>query len=99
MEIITKAENLKLTQSLKNFINKKIGDLSKFGKGIARVEVGRTSFHHKKGLVFRAICQIKNLRTEARSTDLRKAIIQVKDEMQVRLKKYKEKKNNWKNKL
>ena len=96
MEIITKAENLKLTPTLKNFIKRKISDLEKFGNGIARVEVGRTSFHHKKGLVFQAICQIKNLRTEAKSTNLRKAITQVKDEMQVQLKKYKEKKRDWK---
>ena len=96
MEIITKAENLKLTPTLKRFIKRKISDLEKFGKGIARVEVGRTSFHHKKGLVFQAICQIKNLRVEAQSTDLRKAITKVKDQMQVRLKKYKEKKHGWK---
>ncbi len=60
----------------------------------AWVEVGKTTSHHNKGPFFRAECQIgplkKSIRATAESEDLRQAIVEVKDEMQVQLKKYKE---------
>ncbi|MCK5044746.1 ribosome-associated translation inhibitor RaiA [Candidatus Parcubacteria bacterium] len=61
----------------------------------ALVEVGKTTLHHKKGPFFRAECQIvhlkKSIRATAKSEDLRQAIVEVKDELQIQLKKYKEK--------
>lgn len=74
MKINIKATNLKLTPSLKNYIEGKINDLEKFipqireenyfsGKGKppfeAWVEVGKTTGHHYKGKIFRAECQIR----------------------------------------
>ena len=70
-----------------------------FGKGKPRVEawveIGKTSLHHKKGPYFWAECQMRlpgrSLRSTARSKDLKLAIIKVKDELQRKLKEYKEK--------
>jgi len=70
-----------------------------FGKGKPRVEawveVGRTTFHHQKGQVFRAEVQMhlpkKSIRAEAIADDLKLAVVEVKDELQRQLKKYKNK--------
>ncbi|XOB46578.1 MAG: ribosome hibernation-promoting factor, HPF/YfiA family [Candidatus Nealsonbacteria bacterium] len=62
---------------------------------VAWVEIGRETLHHKRGPFFRAECQIrfsgKSIRAEAVSKDLRVAITEVKDELQIGLKKQKEK--------
>ena len=61
----------------------------------AWVEIGRATLHHQKGPVFRAECQMrfpgKSLRSIARSKDLKLAVIEVKDELQRQLKRYKNK--------
>jgi len=70
-----------------------------FGRGKPRVEawieVGKETFHHKKGPYFWAECQIrlpgKSLKSTAISKDLKLAITEVKDELQRELKEYKEK--------
>lgn len=109
MKITIKATNLKLTSSLKNYIEEKINDLEKFipqteekdffsGKGKpsfeAWVEVGKTTVHHHKGKVFRAECQIrlpgKSLRAESIKEDLHLAVDEVKDELQIEIKKYRQ---------
>ena len=60
---------------------------------VAWVEIGKETKHHKKGPFFRAECQIvsfgKSVRAEAVSKDLRAAIIKIKDELQIELKKEK----------
>lgn len=62
---------------------------------VAWVEIGKETLHHKRGPFFRAECQIrfygKSMRAEAVSKDLRVAITEVKDELQIGLKKQKEK--------
>jgi len=59
----------------------------------AFVEIGKPSRHHRKGDVFYAECQIplpgKGVRSEAEGEDLMMAIVEVKDELQRLLKKYK----------
>ncbi len=68
-----------------------------FGKGKPRVEVwvevGRTTHHHYKGLVFRAEVQMrlpgKTIRAEAVEEDLKLAIVETKDKLQRELKQYK----------
>lgn len=68
-----------------------------FAKGKPRVEVwieiGRTTFHHQKGDIFRAEAQMhlpgKSLRAESEAEDLKLAITEIKDELQRELKKYK----------
>jgi len=70
-----------------------------FGKGKPRVEVwveiGKETLHHQKGPFFWAECQMrfpgKSLRATARLKNLKLAIVEVKDELQRQLKKYKEK--------
>lgn len=61
----------------------------------ADVEIARTTDHHRHGDIFRAEVNLKVpgrvLRAEAQQWDIRVAIDQVKDELQVELKKYKNK--------
>lgn len=108
MRLIIKATNIKLTESLRSFINQKFGELEKFLEDILKkqdifdgqkprakafVEIGKPSYHHHKGNVFYAEAQIplpgKGVRSTAKREDLREAIVEVKDELQRLLKKYK----------
>lgn len=74
MKINIKATNLKLTPSLKNYIEEKIGSLEKiiprfkvsdFSGGTGKptfeawVEIEKTTSHHHKGEIFRTECQIR----------------------------------------
>ena len=100
MKIIIKGEKIKLTPSLKDFVEEKLADLEKlFESKVKRdfevkafVEVGKTSEHHRKGDIFFAECQIflpgKGIRSVAEREDLKLAICEVKDQLQVQLKKY-----------
>lgn len=68
MQINLKSDNLELSDSIYEYVNKKIGELERFipntGEGPNNagehdtvqvdVEVGRTSNHHKKGDVYKA---------------------------------------------
>ena len=78
------------------FINiKDKKDKDKKGKPTATmwVELERTTEHHQKGKVFRAEAQMRlpgqSIRAESTKEDLRTAIVEVKDELQKILKKYK----------
>ena len=106
MRIHITTKNIELTEDIKRYIEEKIGELGKFinypgekvktveGKSFVEVwvEVGRTTFHHKKGQVFRAEAQLylpgESLRAESESEDLRTSITEIKDELQRELKKY-----------
>jgi len=74
VKITIKATNLKLTPSLQNYIEEKIGSLEKIipqseekgfysevGKPVFEtwVEIEKTTRHHQKGKIFRAECQIR----------------------------------------
>jgi putative sigma-54 modulation protein len=98
MQIDIKGTNMELTQAIKDYVNDKIGGLEKFFDQIleARVEVGLTTKHHQKGNIFRAeanleVPQKHIIRAEAEKEDLYMAINEVKEELQIQLKKYKEK--------
>ena len=102
MNITIKAKNLDLTPSIKDYINDKIGSLSKLlsqfetqGDVLCEVEIARTSNHHNKGDVFYAEINLrlpnKMLRAEDEDFDIRVAIDRVRDRMQHDLIKYKEK--------
>ena len=97
MQIIIKTKGISLNQALRIFIEEKIGGLEKFGKAPIRaeIEIGRTTEHHRKGKVFRAEVQLvfpgEVLRAEAERKDLRLAIVEVEDELQEQIKKYKNK--------
>lgn len=99
MDIKIKSTGIDLPQTIVNYIYDKIGSLGKFWQDLQpknvvkiRVEIGRTTKHHKKGAVYRAECNIglpgRILRAEARNWNLRVAIDEVKDELQRQLKKY-----------
>ena len=99
MQIIIKAKNFQLTESLERFINDKIGKLEKFAKTLKSdsmdifVEIEKETNHHRKGDLFIANLQInlpgKNLMAKARGEDLNKAIIEAKDELEIEIKKHK----------
>ena len=106
MKIIIKTKNIELTKAIEDFINNKIGSLSKFikilqeekiekGKPLGQffVEIEKETRHHKKGPYFRTEAQVnlpgRTLRVEAKGEDLKLAIVEVKDEIQQEIKKYK----------
>jgi len=100
MEINIKTTNLNLTPALNQYIEEKIGSLSKFLKNYeidseiqARVEVARSTRHHHGGNVFMAEINLnlpdKTLRSVAEKEDIRLAVNKVRDEMRQEIKKYK----------
>lgn len=57
MNINIKATNIELTDTISNYINKRLSSLEKFIKDediFIYAEVGKTTNHHKQGDVFRA---------------------------------------------
>ena len=89
---------MELTEAIKDYVNEKVGSLEKYFDGIleARVDVGIISHHHQKGDIFRAevnleVPQKHVLRAEAEREDLYAAINEAKDDLQLQLKKFKEK--------
>ena len=101
LKLNIKATNIKLDDSLYQYIEEKIGALDKFIENIdgtvqAWVEVGKPSQHHLTGeeqfyaeVNIRLPGERKALRSEARQKNLQLAIDEVKDELQRALKRYK----------
>ena len=57
MQIVLKATNITLSPSINDYVNITLGSLDKLTQNMGetvemRVEVGRSTFHHKKGEVF-----------------------------------------------
>lgn len=97
-----KATNIKLDNLIRDYINDKIGNLDKFIEGIdssaqAFIEVGIPSKHHKKGSEeFYAEINIELygkgrtvIRAESRKWDLKFAIDDARDKLQIELNKFK----------
>ena len=100
MKIIISTKNISLDGALDVFIQDKIGGLEKFIKDPnnlveARVEIGLPSKHHRSGRIFYAEVNLKVggklLRATCQHEDLRNAIVDVKNELQQQIKKFKEK--------
>lgn len=95
MNIIIKTKNIELTDSLRNYINKRINGLGKFLKDSSDVfvDIEKESFHHKKGQIFRteAIVQLpgKKLVAVANGDDLGKTVTEVRDQLKEEIKKHK----------
>lgn len=101
MQIIIKGTKIELTMALKDFVEEKVRDLEKFFEFKVKqnfevkafVEIGKTSKRHRKGDIFFAECQIflpgEGVRAVAEREDLKLAICEVKDKLQIQLKKYK----------
>jgi ribosomal subunit interface protein len=96
---------MELTQPIKDYIEKRMLGLSKFGNSeeaeiMARVEVGKTTKHHRAGDVFRAEIQIdhigyeKNLRVVAERDDLYAAIDEARERMKEELSETKDKRKS-----
>jgi len=102
MQIIIKGTKIELTRALKDFVEEKVKDLEKFFEFKVKqnfevkafVEIGKTSKRHRKGDIFFAECQIflpgEGVRAVAEREDLKLAICEVKDKLQIQLKKYKD---------
>ncbi len=101
MKIDIKTSHLDLTPALREYILEKVGSLEKFlkrweaeGEVEAWVEIDRTSNHHHKGDVFRAIIDIrlphKALRATEINGDIRAAIDRAKDVMRQEIGKHKD---------
>ena len=102
MKTIIKATNIRLTSSIRDYINKKIGNLQRFLRNFDKeaieisIEVGKPSQHHRHGSVFYAEANIKIpgklFRAQAKTDDIYASIDQIKDELQREIKRFKEKK-------
>ncbi len=101
LKLNIKTTNIKIDDSLRNYIYEKIGTLDKFigghDEGVeAWVEIGKPSEHHQTGNVFRVEVNLnllgRMLRSEAEEMDFRTAIDRVKEELQEEIKKYRGKK-------
>lgn len=98
MNINIRSKDINLTPEIKDYVNEKIGSLTKFFDNIieANIEVGRQNKHHKKGddLFFANVnlkVPNKTLRVEETEPRLKKAIDKAKDDLQRELKGYKRK--------
>ncbi len=95
MNITLKATGFETTPSITDYVNRKISTLEKFfgdkaDSVLVRVEVGKTTDHHKHGDVFRAEVHISGLRGQdiyvaEETADLYASIDKVRDEAERRL--------------
>ena len=101
MKIILSGKNMELDEPLKVFVDEKIGSLEKIiadDNAVARVEIGLPSKHHRSGRIYYAEVNLetggKLLRATCQHEDMRNAIVDAKNELQVQIKKLKEKKKD-----
>ena len=98
MQIDIHAKGLELNAPLRAFIEEKTADLEHLlgdlGEVHIRWEVGLPSHHHQSGPVFYAEANLAIgahlLRAEANNHDMHSAIVDVKDELKMQIKKFKE---------
>lgn len=102
MKIIIKTTGLDLTPSFQAFIEEKMGGLGKLlgkfeadGEAELRVEVGRTTRHHRHGEVFMAEANLalpkKLLRAVEEGENARKAVDLLRTTLRGEIEKYKAK--------
>lgn len=97
MKIDITTKNIELDNPLRVFIEDKIGGLEHLighEGATARVEIGKPSRHHRTGPVFYAEANLAMgstiLRAQAEHSDLRAAITNVKEALQIQIAKFKE---------
>ena len=101
MTIVITATNFELTEALRAFIDEKFGSLERMLERWdkespleLKVEVARTTKHHRHGDVFYAEVSLalprELIRVQETAEDLHKAVDLVKDVLHERIKKYKE---------
>ena len=101
MNIKIKATNIELTDYLSKLVDQKIKKIKKLLPDvpdlIIEVELSKTTKHHQKGDLFRAEVQVevppggKMLRAVSMKEDFRSALTDVREELEVQIKKHKEK--------
>ncbi len=102
MNIIIGAKKIDLTKPLETYINQKFAPIAKFvkafdaaGEAELRVEVSRTTQHHKKGEVFAAAADLRIpkrvIRAEESGPDIRTAIDRTRDTLKNEIEKHKTK--------
>ena len=98
MKIDITTQNISLDDALDVFVRQKIGTLEKFINDPnnlveVRVEIGKPSKHHRSGRIYYAEINMKVggklLRATSQHEDLRNAIVDVKYELQVQIRKFK----------
>ena len=99
MQVDIKATGLELTDAIRSFVQEKMDALdaktARFGEVVrAEVEVGKTSAHHNKGLVFRAEIHVrlpgKTVYVESVHEDLYTSIIDAQKEAEREILRHKE---------
>ncbi len=99
MHITIKYKNLDATPAIDAYVREKFGSISKLfsqldkgGAVEADFRISRTTKHHKKGPVFSAECVLdlpgKVLRAEYADWNIRRAVDEIKNELQQEIKKY-----------
>lgn len=101
MQILIKGTNIQITPAINDYIEKKIGGLRKYLQRLdspavmMRVEVGRTTAHHRKGEIFRAEANLavpgRLIRAEEENDDLYTAIDLMHDGLKREIISFKEK--------
>jgi len=100
MNVKIKGTNVELTSYLSKLVEQKIKSIEKLLPEnpdlIIEVELEKTTKHHQKGDLFRAEVQVevpggKMLRAVSIKEDFRSALTDVKDELQIQIKKHKDK--------
>ncbi len=102
MKIILKGKDFEITDSVEDYLRKKIKSLEKLFKNYdeelmkVEMEVGRTTRHHQTGDIFRAEINLsvggKLFRAESERDDIFAAIDEVRDDLEREIKKFKTKK-------
>ncbi|MFA5228460.1 MAG: ribosome-associated translation inhibitor RaiA [Candidatus Paceibacterota bacterium] len=100
MEIKIKATNLELTEYLRKLVDQKIKKISKllpeYPDLIIEVELDKITKHHQKGDIFRSEVQFqvpggKMIRAESSRENFRLSLSDVKEQLMLQIKKYKDK--------
>lgn len=88
MKINIKATNIELTPSITEYVERKVGMVEKYINNtdvVAQVEVGKSTQHHKQGMLFRAEVHLVgggiDIYAVSEQEDLYAAIDLVKDEV------------------
>ncbi len=100
MNIITKTD-IELTPSLASYLEKKFSQLDKFVVAVAKtnpselkIEIKRTTKHHRKGDVYHVVAAFRaakvSLRADAEADDVLAAIDAAKDTLRKEIENYKE---------
>lgn len=99
MTINIKATNMELTDTISDYVDKRLSGIEKFvkdGEMNAHVEIGRTTNHHKQGDVFKAEFNIEisgnKFYTLSEQEDLYTAIDDAKEEIIRQIKSNKDRK-------